>query len=158
MSANTEVVRADASAVLAACRNRASGQAIAFENASEALLAYAGAFAAKDLDFIEDAVHANALIELPMLKPNRLSGIAEISAGHAEAFRNLAGASFSLGKPVEKHNVAIAEGVLTIDRSNGKQEVHPLGIVAATEHGKIQRVTLYFDARHFRRWSDKTIV
>lgn len=158
MSSSSKGKKSDASAVLATCRKRWAGGSKVFNGPSEALLAYAGAFAAQDLDFIDDSVTKSSLVEIPMLVPNRLHGHAEIKAGHAQSFNSITSASFELSEPLEANGVAIAEGILKVERQNAKSETHSLGIVTEVEDGKIRRLSLYFDARHLRPWSDKTIL
>jgi len=145
----------DTSAVVQAYRGKAG--APTFASPSEALLAYAGAFAEKDLEFIRSAISEETLLELPMVKPCRLLGESEIFSAHSETFKSISSAAFELHSPIEKGSLAIAEGVLKVSRA-GKEETHPLGIVAETNNGKLKRVSLYFDARHYRLWSDKTIL
>jgi len=145
----------DTSAVVQSYRGKSG--APKFASSSEALLAYAGAFAEKDLDFIRGAISEETLLELPMVKPCRLLGVSEIVSAHTEAFKTISNATFELHSPIEKGSLAIAEGALKVSRA-GKEETHPLGIVAETNNGKLKRVTLYFDARHHRLWSDKTIL
>lgn len=124
----------------------------------EALLAYVDAFSARNADLVSDLVGEESLVELPLLKPNRLFGKHEIRAGHAAAFQAIAAAKFELSDPAEKGPFAIAEGKLTARRANGVIDEHPLGLVVEARDGWLRRITLYIDARRYRLWSDKTIL
>ena len=53
------------------------------------LQAYLGAFEAKDALAIQQLIGDRALIEMPLLKPNRLFGISEIFTGHQNVFRSI---------------------------------------------------------------------
>lgn len=157
MSSIAQKGGADTSAAYARVRKR-SGGSPTFDGPAEALLAYAGAFEKKDAEFIGNATSSGSLVESPMLKPSRLFDRREILSGHHGSFASIKSASFDLSQPAEKGQVAITEGILKVERTNGKTETHPLSIVVETEHGKLHRLSLYFDARFRRLWSDKTIL
>ena len=167
MTSDVRVGSADTSAAYTKARERCpaggrtSGWSVgrgAFDGPAEALLAYVGAFEERDAEFIGNATGPASLVEIPMLKPNRLFGRNEVLNGHIQSFASIKSASFDLSQPAERGQVAIAEGILKIERANGKTERHPLSIVVETEHGMLHRLSLYFDARFLRLWSDKTVL
>ena len=128
------------------------------EAASAVLAAYVAAFEARDADAIVALSAPHALIEIPMLKPNRLVGTHEIAKGQAAAFETLERIAFTLRPAAEKGDHAIAEGALHVRRSCGAEQTHTVGLVAEIHDGVLQRLSLYCDARDIRPWSDKTIL
>jgi hypothetical protein len=123
-----------------------------------ALLAYAGAFCARDAGFIAGLASPTALVEVPLLKPNRLHGAREIGAGHAAIFETVAAARFDIEAPVEAGDHAIATGTLAITRADASHERHDIGLVSELRDGRLQRLSLYFNARRVRLWSDRAIL
>ncbi len=157
MPANT-VDERSASTVYGVLRDEA-GAKTPLLTPGEALLAYIGAFSARDPDFISRLFDTNSLAEIPLLKPNRLFGIQEIESGHRAAFDNMTVAEFASSQPlVENASTAIWVGELTVQRVDGISNRHQLAIVAETHDTRLRRLSLYFDARNIRRWADHTIV
>lgn len=124
---------------------------------SESLLAYAGAFGARDAVAIAGLFEDNGLAEIPLLSPNRLVGRTEILRGHEAAIRTIATVSFEIAEPAEQGAQAIVAGTLVVQRINREVNRHALGVVAEIADGGLRRLGLYFDSRHFRRWADQTI-
>ena len=123
------------------------------------LQAYLGAFEAKDALAIQRLIGDRALIEMPLLKPNRLFGASEIFTGHQNAFRSMEDAEFTFPEPIaENDSTAIAIGVLTIKRKNGVQDNHEVGVVLEMRDLALHRISLYLNSRNIRRLSDETIV
>ena len=128
-------------------------------SAGEALSAYIGAFSRRDADFLSRIFSPGSLAEVPALRPNRLVGLREICAGHRSAFSNIAVATFTPTQSLaETDGAAIWVGSVEIRRVDEKCESHELGIVAEIGGGKLSRLSLHFDARNIRRWSDPAIL
>lgn len=148
----------DAHAAYITAQKKCLSGSAPFHSPAEALLSYVGAFESKDAGFIERTTASGALIEIPMLKPNRLVGQAEIRAGHEQSFATIKTAAFEISPPAANDRISIAVGTLSIERVNGQRDTHPLSIVAETDSGNLRRLSLYFDARYYRLWSDKAIL
>lgn len=123
-----------------------------------ALQSYVDAFSARDAEAVINLFGDGSLAEIPLLKPNRLFGKSEIRNGHAAVFETVARADFELSEPVKQDSFAIAEGKLTVQRVGGERNEHPVAVVAELGDARLHRLTLYFNARHFRLWSDKTVL
>ena len=119
---------------------------------------YVRAFEARDAGAVAEMMNRHGLVEIPMLKPNRLVGGMEIERGHVAAFETIVEARFRLGEAAENGEQAIATGALSVKRVGGEERTTPVGIVAEMADGGLQRVSLYLDARNQRLWSDKAIL
>lgn len=119
---------------------------------------YLGALHSRNIDLIDKLFGSNTLLEIPLLKPNRLHGNAEIVKAHREIFTNLETVEFSLTDTETSDSHAIGEGRLQFTRLGGDSESLPAGIVAEAEDENLIRISLYCDARNLRLWSDKTIM
>lgn len=126
--------------------------------ASQLLQNYLSALANKNIDAIARISDSHSLVEIPFLKPNRLSGNAEIIRAHGEIFTNLESIELSLSNVEAGGNHAIGAGQLRFTRADGNSESLAAGIVAEAGAEKLTRISLYCDARNLRPWSDKTIM
>lgn len=122
------------------------------------LLSCVDAFNKRDAGAIAALADDRALLEIPMLKPNRLHGKDEISRGIEAAFKELKSVELTVTKPAETDTVAIAEGRLMVTRNSAPDEVHQVGIVAEVHGDHLVRFSLYLNARSRRLWSDETIL
>ena len=130
-----------------------------FDTASQAIMIYLAAFEAMDADTITTLLGDNALLEVPLLKPNRLFGESEIRRGHEAAFGRMKSAKFEETHPVEeKEGNAICFGDLVLEFKNGERQRHQTGIVAEVTRNGLKRISIYFNSRNIRRWADETIV
>ncbi|WP_181183241.1 nuclear transport factor 2 family protein [Mesorhizobium sp. B3-1-7] len=129
----------------------------AFSNPGDALQAYVRAFARKDIGAIMELFSNGGLVEIPMLKPNRLFGQTELRRGHEAIFEAVSSSRFELSEPAVNDIVAIASGRLKTERG-GVQHVHPVAIVAEVDSERLMRLSLYMDGRNQRLWSDKAIL
>ena len=68
----------------------------AVHSVSFAILTYIGAFESRDTQCITTLVGDNALVEVPLLKPNRLFGSSEVERGHTAAFNSIKDFVFSI--------------------------------------------------------------
>ena len=128
-------------------------------NAGDTLLAYVEAFSARNCDAIGELFGAQSLAELPLLKPNRLVGHAEICAGHAAAFENIADARFTQSQPIANTgSAAIWVGQLRELRTSGAEHEHDVAIVCETAERELRRITVHLNGRNIRRWADQTIL
>ncbi len=119
---------------------------------------YIGAFEAMDADIISE-LSSHALVEIPLLKPNRLFGKSEILRGHTAIFASLEKASFLItGELAETQHAAICFSDTQISRNSGEAEHYVMALVAETKNEQLHRISLYFNSRNVRRWSDETIV
>ena len=83
---------------------------------------YLAAFEAMDADTIATLLGDNALLEVPLLKPNRLFGESEIRRGHEAAFGRMTSAKFEETHPVEeKEGNAICFGDLVLEFKSGER-------------------------------------
>lgn len=122
------------------------------------LQAYLAAFESSDINAIDLLFDENALVEVPMLKPNRLVGKSEIHQGHSDMFANLESIKFDVKRCLADDNQAIAEASATAVRRDTDGHSLQLGIVAIMGQQGLQRLSLYCDARNLRLWSDRTIL
>ncbi|MFT5220733.1 MAG: hypothetical protein ACI9LO_003191 [Planctomycetota bacterium] len=122
------------------------------------LLSYLTAFESSDITAIDQLFEANALIEVPMLKPNRLVGKPEIHQGHSDMFASLESIKFEVKRCLADDKQAIAEASATVVRRDTDSYSLQLGIVAIKGQQELQRLSLYCDARNLRLWSDRTIL
>jgi hypothetical protein len=120
--------------------------------------AYVSAVEARDPAAVTRLFDARALVEIPMLRPNRLVGAREIEKGHAATFETLQDIAFDLKPALANATHAIAEGVLKTRRATGEEETLTVGIVAEAGEGGLTRLSLHCDARNLRLWSDRTIL
>ncbi len=127
-----------------------------FISALSALKGYVAAFEQRDLDGVCALFGEQAVAEIPMLKPNPLTGIGAIREGHALAFEALEEVNFALAPPAESNGHAMAEGVLRTTRVTGERETHHIAVVAEIDGGCLQRLSLYCDERNILLWSDKS--
>ena len=128
------------------------------QTATDLLQEYLQTVSSGDVDAIGALFEDQALLEIPFLKPNRLVGKAEIHKGHREIFTTLDAIDF---KPLNIESNAtqvIAEGKLEFKRDGGESQRLEAGIVAEAPDGKLQRLSIYCDARNIRQWSDKSIL
>ena len=134
--------------------------------AGAALDAYLNAFAERDVERLGALFEPTALVEFPMLKPDRLVGADEIARGHHAVFESLSAARFE----TEQSTVADAEAAMWLGKivvrhgvdQGGRQasdeECHDLALAAFAPAGKLRRLTWYMNGRNIRRWSDKRIL
>jgi ketosteroid isomerase-like protein len=122
-----------------------------------ALINYASAFSNKDSARIAGLLAERALVEIPMLQPNRLFGPIETRRGHDAIFSSLDTVAMDLGKPETKGNIAIACGTLRIERNKSIDE-SPVALVAETCESGLARVSFYMEARNKRLWVDQAIL
>ena len=128
------------------------------QTATDLLQEYLQTVSSGDVDAIGALFEDQALLEIPFLKPNRLVGKSEIHKGHREIFTTLEAIDF---KPLNIESNAtqvIAEGRLEFKRDGGESQQLEAGIVAEAPGGKLQRLSIYCDARNIRQWSDKSIL
>lgn len=118
---------------------------------------YLSALASKNIEAIEHLTGNRSLLEIPLLKPNRLLGNAEIVKAHREIFSNLESVDIDLSSSQASDSHAIGTGELRFTRCGGGSEILPAGIVAEADATNLLRISLYCDTRNIRRWSDKTI-
>jgi len=123
----------------------------------QTLLEYIGALAARDLDAVERLMCAHSLVEIPFLKPDRLVGLREISEAHGDMFSNLERIEFSAEHILCDASHAIAEGRLCVQRGAQTSE-YAAGLTIELQDDRLQRVSLYADARNSRLWSDRSIL
>ena len=124
-----------------------------------AILTYIGAFESQDAKCIASLTGDNALVEVPLLKPNRLFGSSEIERGHTATFDSIKDANFSIDNEVaENSEAAICLAKVRIIRKSGEVDQHDMGVVAQLTNNKLSRISLYFDSRNIRRWSDESIL
>ncbi|MFT7531781.1 MAG: ketosteroid isomerase-like protein [Gammaproteobacteria bacterium] len=129
------------------------------DSARATLLTYVGAFESRDANCIASLTGDGVLVELPLIKPNRLFGKSEIERGHLATFESITDAAFSIdGEVAENHEAAICIGKIRISRMGGDIEQHDMGVVAQLTNDKLSRISLYFNSRNIRRWSDKSIL
>lgn len=126
--------------------------------ADHLLKEYLSALASKNIDIIERICDRHSLLEIPLVKPNRLIGNAEIIKAHVEIFANLESIEFSLFDIETSDSHAIGEGQLRFSRAGGDSGLLPAGIVAEADAENLIRISIYCDARNRRPWSDKTIM
>lgn len=119
---------------------------------------YLGALHSRNIDVIDQLFGSNTLLEIPLLKPNRLHGNVEIVKAHREIFSNLETVDFSLSDTLSSDSHAIAEGRLQFSRFGGDSKSLAAGIVAEAADENLVRISLYCDSRNLRLWSDKTIM
>ncbi len=120
---------------------------------------YIGAFEAKDANTILNLIGDRALVELPLLKPNRLFGSLEVHRGHQAVFLSADSIHFSIDDSiVQNETAAIALGHLGITRHDGSSENHEIGVVVEKKEQLLHRISIYLNSRDIRRWADETIV
>lgn len=128
------------------------------QTATDLLQKYLQTISSGDTDALGALFEDQALLEIPFLKPNRLVGKTEIKKGHREAFASLDALGFKTLNIESNATQVIAEGRLEFRRDGGELQQHEAGIVAEAPGGKLQRLSLYCDARNIRPWSDKSIL
>lgn len=127
--------------------------------AATTLKNYLQAFCAKDTEKIISLIDADSMIEIPLLKPNRLFGKSEIERGHSATFEAMQSIEFEATSATAKNeNAAICFGQLTTIRNDQSIEKHDIGVVIETSLQQVKRISLYFNSRNIRRWSDQTIL
>ena len=119
---------------------------------------YLTALESKDITTIDKLTTEHALLEMPMLKPNRLVGRTELHMGHSAIFENLESMSFAISNIEANQTHAIAEGQFEIIRKDTTRQTHRFSVVAESLHNELQRISFYCDARNIRPWSDKSIL
>ncbi|MFT5133457.1 MAG: ketosteroid isomerase-like protein [Gammaproteobacteria bacterium] len=128
-------------------------------SARAALLTYVGAFESRDANCIASLTGDGVLVELPLIKPNRLFGKSEIERGHIATFRSITNATFSIdGEVAENDGAAICIGKIRITRVGSDIEQHDMGVVTQLTKDKLSRISLYFNSRNVRCWSDESIL
>jgi len=134
-------------------------QSKVYNSPGAALLTYIGAFESLDEKCIATLTGDGVLIEVPLLKPNRFFGYSEIERGHKAAFNSIENTSFCIDDEVaENDDAAIFLGRVKVTRINGNVDLHDVGIVAQLTDDKLSRISLYFNSRNIRRWSDESIL
>ncbi len=124
-----------------------------------ALLTYIGAFESGDAKCIATLTEDGVLVEVPLLKPNRLFGSSEIERGHKATFNSIKDATFFIdGEVADNDEAAICLGNITITRLSGEVDQHDIGVVAQLTNNKLSRISLYLNSRNIRRWSDESIL
>lgn len=128
------------------------------QTAADLLQEYLQTISSGDVDAIGALFEDQALLEIPFLKPNRLVGKAEINKGHREIFTALDSVDFKALNIESNATQVIAEGRLEFKRAGGELQQLEAGIAAEAPDGKLQRLSLYCDARNIRQWSEKSIL
>lgn len=123
----------------------------------QALGDYLQAFAARDARRVAGCFIGGAVLELPMMKPNRLVGLVEIETAHCLAFQTLSQATVEVNEIVVSESGAMASGQLTVV-CRGKEESHPFALASECAAAGLSRVSWYLDARRHRPWSDKAVL
>ena len=125
---------------------------------AEALRAYCDAFAARDVERVVALFAANALHELPLVRP-RLVGAAEIRAGLTCAFAVVTDCRIALARVHETGSTALAEGVMELGlaRAPGRASL-PFALVGVISDGRLGRLSAYLDARPFRPFTDGPVL
>lgn len=126
--------------------------------ASRLLQDYLSAFNSRDIDAIGRLCGARDLVEIPLVKPNRLIGRREIVKAHREIFASLSTLDFELHDSGADENHAIGSGRLEFTRVDGDSTSLAAAIVAEASGDGLARISIYCDARNLRPWSDKTIL
>jgi hypothetical protein len=128
------------------------------QSATDLLQIYLQTISSGDANAIGTLFEDRALVEIPFLKPNRLVGQVEINKGHSQIFETLDSVDFKPLNIESNATQAIAEGSLEFKRDGGDLLQLEAGIVAEAGDGKLQRLSIYCDARNIRQWSDKSIL
>jgi ketosteroid isomerase-like protein len=125
---------------------------------TEAIERYATAFAARDAKAILALFAQVALYEMPLLR-SRMVGLAEIAAGLERAFAVASEITIVLERMRAQGPVAMAEGVMTarIEGEGAGMRV-PFAIVASLAGDRLDRLSVYLDARPHRLWSDGPVL
>jgi hypothetical protein len=118
---------------------------------------YLQAFSARDTKCVANCFAGSAVLELPMVKPNRLVGLAEIETAHNLAFQTLSKATFEINEMLTTGTHAIASGKLTVV-CREKDELHTFALACECTATGFSRVSWYLDSRGQRLWSDKAVL
>jgi hypothetical protein len=118
---------------------------------------YLQAFSERDMKCVAGCFVGSAVLELPMVRPNRLVGLAEIEAAHDFAFQALSKVVVETNEILPMGNRAITSGRLTV-ACRGRDEVHPFALVSECAATGLIRVSWYLDSRGYRPWSDEAVL